>query len=109
MIREFKERFGLTSQPSVFRGPGRVNLIGEHTDYNLGFVLPMALDMATFTGAAPAQGGMLRVRSENLGEQAECAVSEIPNLKPARHWSDYVFGVAQQLVRAGFAIEPANL
>jgi galactokinase len=92
-----------------FRGPGRVNLIGEHTDYNLGFVLPMALDMACFIAAGPNNEGKLRVYSDSLRETVEHPVGEIANLKPARHWSDYPIGVAQQLVRAGFPVEPANL
>ena len=52
--RDFRERYGRA--PRLFRAPGRVNLIGEHTDYNGGFVLPMAIDRATFV-AAVRRGG----------------------------------------------------
>ncbi len=56
MREAFARVFGAARGVRVFRGPGRVNLIGEHTDYNLGFVLPMALDMACFVAAAPNGG-----------------------------------------------------
>ena len=55
----------------------RVNLIGEHTDYNFGFVLPMALDMACFIVAAPNGEGKLRVSSENLGEDVEHSIRDL--------------------------------
>ncbi len=105
----FANVYGSAEGMRVFRGPGRVNLIGEHTDYNLGFVLPMALDMASYIAIAPNPDGKLRVTSENLGETTEHAVSDLAKLKPAKHWSDYVFGVAQQIGRAGFEVRPANL
>ena len=56
----FQELFGSTEGMRLFRAPGRVNLIGEHTDYNLGFVLPVALDLATTIAMAPSRDGLLR-------------------------------------------------
>jgi galactokinase len=109
MIDDFRQLYGSAGGVRVFRAPGRVNLIGEHTDYNLGFVLPVALDRATFIAAAPSGDGKLRIYSEDRKEMREFAVSGIAALERARQWTDYPMGVAQQLVRAGFAIEGANL
>ena len=109
MREAFEKVYGPAPGLRMFRGPGRVNLIGEHTDYNLGFVLPMALDMACFTAAAPGSDGKLRVRSQDLDQSREWAVADLAALQPAHDWGDYVAGVAQQLVRAGFATAPANL
>src|SRR5215468_2561455 len=104
MIEEFRKIYGSAEGMRVFRAPGRVNLIGEHTDYNLGFVLPVALELATYVAAAPAPGGQLRIYSEDRREMHETPVDAIPTLERAHHWSDYPLGVAQQLTRAGFAI-----
>ena len=110
---EFRKLYGSAEGVRVFRAPGRVNLIGEHTDYSLGFVLPVALDLATYVATAPSGvpsgPGKLRIYSEFRKEMREWNAAEIGALTPARHWTDYPIGVAQELLRAGFAIEPANL
>jgi galactokinase len=92
----------------VFRAPGRVNLIGEHTDYNLGFVLPTALAMACYVTVGEATDGKITVFSAERNEERSWAVAEIDHLKPARHWSDYFAGVAQQLVRMGVELSPGR-
>jgi galactokinase len=109
MIDSFRERFGPTQQLRVFRAPGRVNLIGEHTDYNLGFVLPVALDLATYIAAAPSTDGKLRIYSENRQELREFEVAQLGIQQPAHEWTDYPIGVAQELVRAGVPVGGANL
>jgi galactokinase len=109
MMDAFRELFHSADGMRVFRAPGRVNLIGEHTDYNLGFVLPVALDLATTIAAVPSSDGKLRIYSEHQREMREWNVCDIGLLERAGHWSDYSIGVAQELVRAGYAIEPANL
>ncbi len=109
MIEAFRNRFGSADGLRLFRAPGRVNLIGEHTDYNLGFVLPVALELACVAGASPVADGRLRIHSEDRNETREWEISEVGSLQPAKHWTDYVIGVAQQLIKSGFEIRPVNL
>jgi galactokinase len=93
----------------IFRAPGRVNLIGEHTDYNLGFVLPIALGLETRIQTAPSADRNLHIHSVAHNETRSFPVGELRNLRPEQHWSDYVTGVAQQLLFRGFAISPLML
>ena len=109
MIDAFHKHFGPTQRPRMYRAPGRVNLIGEHTDYNLGFVLPVALNLATFIAAAPSGDGKLRIYSEDRQELREFDASSLGSVERTGQWTDYPVGVAQELVRAGVAIEGANL
>jgi len=95
LIEAFEARY--RSTPDVARAPGRVNLIGEHTDYNLGYVLPIAIDLACYVGCAPNRDGVLRVYSENLQQSHQWPVEHIAGLKASGNWTDYVIGVARQL------------
>lgn len=95
LIDAFEEKF--KTSPDIYRAPGRVNLIGEHTDYNLGFVLPVAIDLACYTASAPNRDGMLRVSSQNFRQGREWPIEKVAELKPSGHWTDYVVGVARQL------------
>jgi galactokinase len=85
-----------------------VNLIGEHTDYNDGFVMPAAIDFYTWVGFAPREDRQLRVYSENMAEGAEFDL-DASSLRPRRHWSDYIIGVALMLGQAGHPLCGANL
>jgi galactokinase len=109
MIEAFRRLYGSADGLRVFRAPGRVNLIGEHTDYNFGFVLPVALDLATFVATAPSADGKLRFHSEQREETRAFDVAHLAGLTPAHHWSDYPIGVAREVARLGFAIQPANI
>ena len=102
----FSSRF--SSRPRIFRAPGRVNLIGEHTDYNDGFVLPAAIDLYTWTAISPRSGNLLRAYSENLQESCEIDLSDSAPFH-RDHWSDYVHGVALMLQRAGVSVRGADI
>jgi galactokinase len=109
MIAAFRRVFGEAAEVRVFRAPGRVNLIGEHTDYNLGFVLPMALQLAAYVAIAPSGDDTMRVHSASRGETREFSISTVADLLPAHDWTDYVIGVAQGVIRAGYPLQGANL
>jgi galactokinase len=109
MIDAFRERFGGAAEVRIFRAPGRVNLIGEHTDYNLGFVMPMALQLATYIAAAPSADGRVRIHSEQQNESREWGLAEFLRLQRAQHWTDYPVGVAHELHKAGIPVQPVNL
>jgi galactokinase len=99
--RLHRERFG--EEPRVFAAPGRVNLIGEHTDYADGFVMPAAIDFATYAAISPRGDGKVIIRSENYGEQVEHAAASLPEVR-AGHWSDYPLGVLYVLHEEGVRI-----
>ncbi|HMJ62504.1 MAG TPA: galactokinase [Bryobacteraceae bacterium] len=105
IVEQFRKRFGTGATPLVYRAPGRVNLIGEHTDYNLGYVLPIALDMACYVAIAPAIHSCLRIYSRDMDREFCIAIADLPNAKPTGQWSDYVVGVARELA----AIEPCDI
>lgn len=94
--------------PRTFRAPGRVNLIGEHTDYNDGFVMPAAIDFSVFVRVWPREDRKLTIRSENFNDEIEFDLAD-PNPAPHSHWSDYAFGVAVMLERAGHRLRGAHL
>ena len=103
MIAEFRRLYASAEGLRVFRAPGRVNLIGEHTDYNCGFVLPMALDLATYVATAPSGDGKLRIYSEDRKEMREFDAAGLADLSPAHHWTDYPIGVAQEVIARGLS------
>ena len=103
---EFAYRFGRV--PTVSRAPGRVNLIGEHTDYNDGFVMPAALEFATLTAASPRPDRRLRVYSMIMDETREFDLNS-PPAAPAGDWSDYILGVALMLEKSGRTLSGADL
>jgi len=94
----FKSLFPGTD-PLLVRSPGRVNLIGEHTDYNQGFVLPAAIDKAIYLAIGPRQDNEIRLYSVDLDQTFACTL-ELPEPTP-EHWPNYLLGVVQQLQHAG--------
>lgn len=106
LSEKFQATFGV--QPMVVQAPGRVNLIGEHTDYNDGFVMPAAIQFHTTVAIAPRAEKRLAVFSENFTEHVEFALDGLPNA-PRHHWSDYVVGVARELQERDVPFYGANL
>jgi galactokinase len=93
-VDEFRRLFG-GPPSSLVRSPGRVNLIGEHTDYNAGFVLPLAIESATWIALRARDDGRVRLHSAEFGQTTEFSLNDISRGGP--EWAEYAKGVAEQL------------
>ncbi len=96
-------RLGQMSKSQTFRAPGRVNLIGEHTDYNDGFVMPAAIHLSTYVTITPRPDRKRVVHSESFSETVELEEGA------GTGWSRYVLGVARILERKGYSLDGADL
>ena len=106
----FHAVFGRLPEAVAF-APGRVNLIGEHTDYNDGFVLPMAIDLGTVAAFAPSATDTMTVHAAAFGETHAFSLSALKGAPPRRvgGWTGYVEGVAWALLDAGLALRAIDL
>lgn len=104
-IQSFKTVFQQT--PRIFRAPGRVNLIGEHTDYNDGFVMPAAVAFSTYVGICRRSDRKLLIRSSEFPGNFDFDL-DLPVNRQGQ-WCDYVLGVANVLQQGGFRLSGANI
>jgi galactokinase len=103
----FKEKFGNSSKSIIIRSPGRINLIGEHTDYNEGFVLPAAIDKAIVLAAASRNDAYFHLVSADLND--ECIVDADNLRKSSKQWPNYLLGVIDQLQKTGLCPGGVNV
>ena len=96
------------AEPALFVAPGRVNLIGEHTDYAEGFVMPAAINFATLAAISPRTDSKIVLYSENFGEEKTYDAAALP-AGPSSHWSDYPMGVVSILTGEGHKIPGFSL
>ncbi len=94
--QEFKQRYN--KEPLIVAAPGRVNLIGEHTDYNEGFVLPGAVDKRIYVAVAPNNSETVNVFANQFNESFSFSLA---NIEPHRGWMNYLLGVAYYVQQAG--------
>jgi galactokinase len=92
----------------IFAAPGRVNLIGEHTDYAEGFVMPAAIDFATLAAISPRSDNQIVLYAENFAEERSYPADHLPTAATG-HWSDYPLGVLSILAGEGYQIPPLSL
>ncbi len=106
LVQRFAEWCGV--RPSVVSAPGRVNLIGEHTDYNDGFVMPSAIGLCTRVAVSAREDRRLAIRSGQIPGEFEFDLDHLP-ARGMGDWCDYVVGVAVVLRQNGHALKGANL
>jgi len=104
---EFESHFGFAPEMGV-RAPGRVNIIGEHTDYNHGFVLPMAIERETVILARPRADRVINAYAANMDRTVEANLDQRAR-NPQESWIDYVVGVADELAKLGKPLTGADI
>ena len=101
LINEFQKRFN--NRPELYASAGRINLIGEHTDYNGGFVFPGAIDKVIMTAIAPNETEKVRVFSIDINESTEFGLNEED--VPEQSWARYIFGVCREILKRGGTVK----
>jgi len=104
--QQFESRFG--RRPRIFRAPGRVNLIGEHTDYNDGFVMPAAVGFSTYVAISGRPDSRLLIDSQEFPGHFEFGLDQLPAHRVGA-WCDYVLGVASVLRQRGLNLYGSNI
>jgi len=104
VVRKFKVLY--TGEPLIIRAPGRINLIGEHTDYNNGFVMPAAIDYGTFFALAPATDGRSEIFALKNGQTYTVDLEQ--DIKPVKNpgWVNYLLGIIHKLKSGGHPLIP---
>lgn len=102
--KKFKELF--KEEPLIVRSPGRVNLIGEHTDYNYGFVLPAAIDMAVYFGITSRSDNLCRLFASDMNESYEFNLDKL--IYSDRVWPNYLIGIVDQLIKRDYKLSGFN-
>lgn len=97
LVQLFASKYNAT--PQIFRSPGRVNIIGEHTDYNDGFVLPAAIDKAMYVAAAATSGDIIELYSPAYNDTLQMPLSAVQ--KSEKAWANYVLGVVHEMQLRG--------
>jgi galactokinase len=105
---QFERHYGIHPR-LIVRAPGRVNLIGEHTDYNDGFVLPVAIDRATYVAARSRDDNQVQIVAADMNDQDEFVLDVGLERSAAHPWSNYIRGVAKGLLAAEHPLGGANL
>jgi len=104
LTRSFRSTF-LSDPPLLICSPGRVNLIGEHTDYNEGFVLPAAIDKAIYLAIGPRTDNELHFVAHDIQKRF---IGSIDHIEPTKSWADYLLGVLRQFQQAGYPLRGLN-
>lgn len=104
---DFKQHFSESVQPIIVRSPGRVNIIGEHTDYNEGFVLPAAIDKAAYLAISLRDDDQIRLIAKDLNESF---TTNVADLRPVGDvsWPNYILGSAAQFIKRGVKVKGFN-
>ena len=107
ILKQFAEIYPASSSPLIVRSPGRINIIGEHTDYNEGFVLPAAIDKAIYVAISKRDDNEIHLYAGDYNESHSLSIDTVAISD--KHWPNYILGVVDQLQKRGYKIEGFNL
>ena len=104
IVQIFRNNF--SNEPLIIRAPGRINLIGEHTDYNDGYVLPASIDKAIYIAITNSKQSASKIIAADLDDSIEFEIDKLG--KSEKQWTNYIFGVIEQLIKAGYKVNNFN-